>query len=105
MEKTRIELLSETLAADPENAFVRYGLALELSNAGRAPEAWDHFNYLLTHHPDYAATYYQAGVFLTKQGRREEAATVFSRGIEVTGRLGNSHAQSELQAALDDLSG
>jgi tetratricopeptide (TPR) repeat protein len=103
MEKTRLEFLNEMLAASPGNTFARYGLAMELQNAGQPDGAWRHFEYLLTHHPDYSAAYFQAGMLLVKMGRREEARNVLERGIEVTGRQGNAHAQSELQAALDDL--
>jgi len=42
-------------------------------------------------------------MFLSSQGRSEEARKVLAQGIEVSGRQGNSHAQGELQAALDDL--
>src|SRR6266404_7716895 len=103
MEKTRLELLEETLAAGPENTFVRYGLAMELQNSGRLAEAEQHFAYLMTHHPEYSAAYYQAGMLLVKLGRREEARQVLGKGIEVTGRQGNAHAQSELRAAFEDL--
>ena len=103
MEKTRLEFLNETLAASPENTFVRYGLAMELQNAGQPAEAWQHFEYLLTHHPDYSASYFQAGMLLVKMSRNNEARKVLERGIEVTGRQGNTHAQSELQAAIEDL--
>lgn len=103
MEKSRLEFLQETLAVDPENTFVRYGLAMELQNAGKTPEARTHFDYLLTHHPDYSAAYFQAAMLLIKLDRRDEARKVLERGIEVTGRQGNAHAQSELRAALDDL--
>jgi Flp pilus assembly protein TadD len=103
MEKTRLEMLREALDALPANAFLRYGLAMELKNAGRDDEAWKHFQHLLEHHPEYSATYYQAGMLLVKQGRREEARRVLGQGIEVTGRQKNLHAQSELQTALEDL--
>jgi tetratricopeptide (TPR) repeat protein len=103
MEKTRLEFLQGTLAADPENTFVRYGLAMELKNAGKAAEAWAHFDYLLIHHPDYSAAYFQAAMLLMKLDRRPEARKVLEAGIEVTGRQGNVHAQSELRVALDDL--
>jgi hypothetical protein len=101
-EKTRREFLEQALRQDPDNTFARYGLALELSQAEPAA-AWSHFDYLLHHHPDYSATYYQAGVFLTKQGRLREAREVLVKGVEVTGRQSKLHAQSELRAALDDL--
>lgn len=101
-EKTRLEFLQETLARNPDETFARYGLALELAKI--APEeAWKHFEYLLTRHPEYSATYYQAGMFLIQHGRREEAQKVLAQGVDVTRRQGKQHAQSELQAALDEL--
>jgi tetratricopeptide (TPR) repeat protein len=103
MEKTRLEFLQETLAAAPENTFVRYGLAMELQNAGKPDEAWQNFDYLLTRHPEYSATYFQAAMLLITLKRREEARQVLQKGIETTARQGNAHAQSELRAALDDL--
>lgn len=103
MEKTRLQMITEALQASPENAFLRFGLAMELKNAGRDDEAWKQFEHLLAHHPDYWATYLHAGMLLVKMQRRDEARQVMARGVEVTGRLKNSHAQSELQAALDDL--
>ena len=39
MEKTRIESLEETLLTNPDAAFVRYALAMELSNAGQPDQA------------------------------------------------------------------
>jgi len=102
VEKTRREFLEEAVHQDPHNTFARYGLALELAKSEPA-NAWIHFEYLLHHHPEYAATYFQAGMFLMNQRRLEEARIVLSKGVEVTGHQGKQHAQAELQAALDDL--
>ena len=102
MEPTRIESLREFVQKNPDDTFARYALCLELRN--QAPdEVWDHFQYLLTHHPDYSATYYQAGVFLAERGREAEARQVFLKGLQITKRQGNLHAQTELQRALDEL--
>ncbi len=102
VEKSRREFLEEALRQDPNNSFARYGLALEL--AKREPAAaWTHFEYLLRHHPEYSASYYQAGTFLITQGRFDEAREVLTQGLDVTGRQGKQHAKAELQAALDDL--
>ncbi len=103
MEKTRLELLEETLASSPDNTFVRYALALELANAGNTEVAWQHFDYLLSRHPDYAPTYYQAGRFLAAQGKRQQARQVITKGIEVTRAQGNLHASGELERSLADL--
>jgi len=104
MEPTRIDFLEQALEADPGNAFARYALALELANSPHSEQAWDHFEILLVRHPGYAATYFQAGMYLARQGRSAEAKQIFEKGIEVTGRQGDQHARGELQAALDGLS-
>lgn len=106
MEPSRIEILRKTLEATPDNTFARYALALELSRSGQgdqADQAREHFQYLLEHHPDYAAAYLQAGMYLTKRGQREEALEIFKKGVEVNRRQGNLHAQSEIEAALEEL--
>jgi tetratricopeptide (TPR) repeat protein len=101
-DQTRREFLEEVVRNQPDDTFARYGLAMELANS-EPTVAWIHFLYLLEHHPEYAATYYQAGTFLSKQGQLEEARRVLTTGLEVTARQGKQHAQAELQAALDDL--
>jgi len=102
VEKSRREFLEDAVGQDPDNTFARYGLAMELAKTDPGT-AWTHFEHLLKHHPEYTATYYQAGMFLLNQGRTEEAGKVLSAGVEAAGRQGNKHAQSELQAALDEL--
>jgi predicted Zn-dependent protease len=101
-EKTRRELLEEMVRKQPNDTFARYGLAMELAKS--EPEAaWGQFSHLLEHQPEYAPTYYQAGAFLVKHGRLEEARSVLQKGLDVTRQQGNRHAHGELQAALDDL--
>jgi hypothetical protein len=103
MDKSRVEFLQEALEANPDDTFARYALAVELSTCDQPAKAWAHFEYLLNHHPDYAATYLQAGKFLVQQDRRHEARRVLARGIDVAQRQGDSHARSELQAALESI--
>ncbi len=105
MENDRVQFLRQALEATPDDPFTRYALAVDLANRGQKEEAWQHFEHLLAHHPDYSATYYPASMFLLKLGRSEDARETLVKGIEVTGRQGNSHAQKQLQAALDMLGG
>ncbi|MBI3694735.1 MAG: tetratricopeptide repeat protein [Acidobacteria bacterium] len=101
MEKSRLEILHEFVAANPGDSFVRYGLAQEFLKGGQFNEALEQFRELLRLNPDYAAAYYHTGQTLEKLGRPEEAKQIYRQGIELTGRLGDEHAKSELQAALD----
>jgi Flp pilus assembly protein TadD len=105
MGNDRVEFLRQALEANPDDVFSRYALALDLANSGQNEEAWEHFDYLLTRHPDYAPTYYQAGMVLLRLGRREQARIVLVKGVEVAGREANLHAQKHIQAALDMLEG
>ena len=101
MEKSRLEMLEEFLAASPADSFVRYGLAQEYARQGQAGKAVEQFRELISRNVEYKAAYYHLGQALEKLGRLEEARGAYREGIEVTGRLGDDHARSELQAALD----
>jgi tetratricopeptide (TPR) repeat protein len=103
VDNERVQFLTQAIQSNPDDTFARYALALEFARAGQPEAALEHFRYLLEHHPDYSATYYQAGVLLTDRGRIEEARRVFQDGIAVTRRLGQAHALGELQAALESL--
>jgi predicted Zn-dependent protease len=101
----RIATLAEILAQDPNNAFARYGLAMEYSNSGQPDRALDEFGKLLSANPDYAAGYFMAAQTLVKANRPEEAKLMLRDGIAAAQRKRDSHAQSEMQAMLDEISG
>jgi predicted Zn-dependent protease len=99
----RIANLSEILAQDPNNAFARYGLAMEYANSGNAVQALQEFQQLLSAHPDYAAGYFMAAQTLAKIDRIDEAKIMLQNGIAAAQRKRDSHAASEMQAMLDEL--
>jgi Flp pilus assembly protein TadD len=101
MSNTRLETLKSLSAQNPQDSFLRYGLAMEYRNAGDLESALREFQGLMEANPDYCATYFHAGQTLERMGRGEEARTVYQQGIEVTTRKGDMHARSELQGALD----
>jgi tetratricopeptide (TPR) repeat protein len=99
----RQEALRAMLAQTPDNSFLRYGLALDLAGSGDLEGALGEFEALVARDPDYKAAYFHAGQAAEKLGRKEAARDWYRRGIEVTARLGDEHARSELQGALDML--
>jgi Tfp pilus assembly protein PilF len=101
--KTRREMLEEFVVAHPNDAFARYGLALECANAGEAAAADQHFRALVQSHPDYVATYFQYGQFLARGGRVDDAKSTLATGIAVARKAGDDHARSEMEAALSEL--
>jgi ATP-dependent Lon protease len=101
--KSRKEKLQEFVAAHPGDAFARYGLALECAREGANDDAISNFNELLTAHKDYVTGYFQLGQLFARLGRNEDARHTFESGIAAAERTGDSHAASEISAALADL--
>lgn len=99
----RIDSLSEILAQDPNNALARYGLAMEYANSGQLDRALEEFGRLVSANPDYAAAYFMAAQTLVKANRSEEAKAMLRDGIAAAQRKRDAHAESEMQAMLEEL--
>jgi Tfp pilus assembly protein PilF len=101
--KTRRELLEAFVAQKPDDAFSRYGLALECVNTGDTSAAETHFRELLQRNSDYVPAYLMFAQMLVKQSRPEDARAVLNKGLSAASEAGNSHALSEMQSLLSDL--
>ena len=101
----RIALLTEILTANPDDAFARYGLAMEYSKSGAVERALQEFKTLLEKNADYTAAYFMAAQTLANASRVEEAKRMLVDGIASARRTGNQHAQSEMTAMLEELGG
>jgi predicted Zn-dependent protease len=99
----RLAMLNEILSQNPDDAFARYGLAMEYSKAGEVEHAMEEFGKLLSTHPDYTAGYFMAAQTLVSANRADEAKRMLVDGISSARRTGNTHAQSEMTAMLDEL--
>lgn len=102
-QKSRRETLEGFVAANPNDAFARYGLALECARLGEDQAAAEHFQKLLAAHPGYVAGYFQFGQLLARVGRLTEAKKMLSDGVVVAQKAGDAHARDEMQAALQSL--
>jgi len=89
--------------ANPNDAFARYGLALECAKLGEDEAATGHFVKLIEGHPGYVAGYFQYGQLLARLGRVAEAKKILSDGIVVAAHSGDTHARDEMQATLQSL--
>lgn len=99
----RIAMLQQFLEENPNDAFARYGLAMEYSKAGETNTALEHFAILLEANPDYTAGYFMAAQTLNNAGRVDEAKQRLRDGIASATRTGNAHARSEMEAMLEEL--
>ncbi len=101
--RRRRETLEAFLAANPNDAFTRYALAVECANQGDQAAAADHFRRLLSAHPEYVPGYFHYGKLLVRMQRLEEARQILAAGVDVAHKKGDSHARDEMAAALREL--
>jgi Tfp pilus assembly protein PilF len=102
--KTRRQMLEEFVARKPDDAFSRYGLAMECMNSGDAAAADTNFRALLERHADYVPAYLMYAQLLSRESRKDEARQVLSNGITAAAKKGDEHARSEMEALLLELS-
>jgi hypothetical protein len=101
--KTRKEQIQEMLAEDPNDSFLRYGLAMACVSEGADVEAVRCFQDLLAIDPEYVAAYMHGGQTLVRLARIDEARALWQRGIDVAHRKGDQHAADEMQGMVDNL--
>lgn len=99
----KIAALNEILKQNPTDAFTRYGLAMANAAEGHNDQALAEYSTILQHTPDYVPAYQMSAQLLLKLNRTNEARTRLEAGLAAAQRTGNAHAQSELQAMLDDI--
>jgi predicted Zn-dependent protease len=103
MSKSRKEQIEEMLALEPNNVFLRYGLAMEHVSAGRDEEAVTCLRELLARDPDYVPAYLQASQALIRLGEEQPARDTLQAGIAVAQRKGDTHAAGEMAGFLASL--
>jgi cytochrome c-type biogenesis protein CcmH/NrfG len=101
--KSRRQMLEEFVAEKPDDAFSRYGLAMECMNSGDASAAESHFRALLERNPDYVPAYLMFAQMLARESRTSDAKQILSSGIVAAIKKGDEHARSEMDTLLGDL--
>lgn len=101
--KSRRGMLEEFVAKKPDDAFARYGLAMECVNAGDARAADEQFRALLQRNADYVPAYLMYAQLLVRESRCEEARQVLSSGIAAADKMGDPHARSEMETLLTQI--
>jgi hypothetical protein len=100
---SRLETLRKFVAQSPGDPFPRYGLAMELKNAGLSDEARAVFAELEQRFPDYVPQYLMHANLLVSLRASDEARKVLEAGLRAAAKARDAHAESELRAALDAL--
>lgn len=100
---SRLESVKALVQQAPGDSRIRFMLCMEYMSASQFSEALREFDELLARDANYVAAYYQAGRASEELERPDDARSYYARGIETARRIGDAHALSELQAALDIL--
>lgn len=109
MPKTpRMAQIEAMLADDPDDAFLRYGLAMEHASAGDDAACAAVLNELiaLKAAEPYVPAYLQTGQALARLDRTAEACDVLRAGLQAAQRVGTPeamHAHGEMQGLLASL--
>ena len=99
----RMRQLQQMLEKSPDDTFLLYGVAMEHKKAGELDRAIEYFQRVTQIDPGYCYAYHQRGLAYEMAGEIESARRAYRDGIEAAARKGDSHAQAEIQAALDML--
>ena len=102
-DKSRRQKLEEFLAKNPNDAFSRYGIALECVKEGNLAAAETHFLKLIESNPDYVPGYQMYAQTLAQNERAGDAKAILEKGIAAAIRQGNQHARSEMEGLLSEL--
>jgi len=100
---SRREKIEAMLADDPQDAFLRYSLAMELDKEGDHDTSLARFNELTLDSPPYVPAFFMAAQQLVRLARVEEARTYLRSGIEAARAEGNAHAAGEMSEFLTSL--
>ncbi len=100
---SRLKQLEELLRNEPNDPFLRYGVAMEHKKAGRLDEALDWFGRTLEADATYCYAWYQQGQIHATRGEPEKARQIYQQGIAAAQGCNDLHAAGEMQAALDEL--
>jgi hypothetical protein len=97
---TRREKLEAMLADDPNDTFLRYGLAMELDKEGANDASLESLTKDAT---PYVPAFFMAAQQLTRLERVNEAREYLRVGIEEARRQGDMHAAGEMSEFLASL--
>ena len=94
-------MLERSLAEDPADAFLRYGLAMQCLKDGDVDEGRSRLSDLIADRPDdQIAAYQQLGQSYAETGEAEAAKAVLLAGIAKAQALGDFHAAAEMEQAI-----
>lgn len=98
-----IEQLTRLLEAEPDDAFLMYGIAQEHFKLGAFDQAVAWYDRTIAADPNHGYAYFHKARALEAAGRRGDAIETLRIGVRVARAAGDQKAWSELAGYLDEL--
>lgn len=98
----RVAALERMLEKRPDDARLRFGLALEYLNAGRTDEGVEELRAYLASSDDEGNAWGRLGAELRRTGQEEEAREAYRKGIEAAYRHGHPTMAEEFEEVLEE---
>ena len=105
MTNPRIQNLQRMLEKHPEDARLRFGLALEYEKAGRWEDVVEQLERYLQQTEDEGNAWGRLGEALRRLGREEEARAAYEKGVEAAERHQHPTMAAEFKEILDSWDG
>jgi predicted Zn-dependent protease len=100
----RRQRLEQSLAEDPGDTFLRYGLAMQCLREGDLNEGRDRLRSLIEDYPDdQVVAYQQLGQSYAEAGETAAAKAVLQTGILKARARGDWHAAGEMEQLINSL--
>ncbi len=100
---TRRQKIEAMLQDEPDDIFLRYSLAMEMSNEGQLERALELLQQLCQAGPPYVPAFFRSAQILADEERIDEARGFLRDGIETARVQGDLHAAAEMGEMLSDL--
>jgi len=100
---SRLDTFRALVAANPENALARFGLANEALKAGEYAEAIEHLRGYLDRHEDEGNAYGRLAEALIALGRTDEARDALRQGIDTAHRYGHPGMAADFGERLEEI--
>ena len=100
---SRREQIEAMLAEEPNDAELRYMLAMEHASVGDDAGAARVFQELIQIVPNYPPAYHMLGRTLQRLNRNADARAILLQGIPIAQQQGNLHAAGEMTELLQSL--
>ena len=96
----KLQKLFAMLEKQPKDTFLLYGIGMEYKKLGDAQRAIEYLDRTIAVDAGYCYAYFQKGQVLEISGDLPAAKQSYNEGIAAAKRVGDAHAQSELEGAL-----